>query len=224
MRLLIVEDNAEICRLLSEGLTEASFAVDVVATAALARAALARARFGAVILDPGLPDAEGLSILCELRAREDKTPVLVLSARQGVQHRVQALTSGADDYLEKPFAFEELLARLEALLRRPGDVLGTSLRAGNVLLDTVARQVFVGGRAQVFSAGEVAVLEILMRRNGEVVAENPIESAIYGKSGKGGPGAVRVLVHRVRKHLIASGASVRIGTIRGSGYCLSEDQ
>jgi DNA-binding response OmpR family regulator len=222
MRLLIVEDNDELSGLLMKGLAAAGLAADVMATAASASAALETTRFAAVILDLGLPDADGLSVLRELRQRHDPTPVLVLSARGGVRDRVEALRSGADDYLVKPFAFEELVARLEALLRRPGSALGLLLRLGNVTLDTEARQVFVDEGPQRFSAREVATLEILMRRSGRVVAARLVADHLFGPSAGTGSNAVEVHVHRLRKQLAEVGAKVQIRTVRGVGYLMVE--
>ncbi len=222
MRLLIVEDNEEMARLLKTGLTAKGFDVDVTGTARAASAALARTRFAAVILDLGLPDADGLSIVRELRQRNDPMPVLILTARGSAQQRVDGLNSGADDYLVKPFAFEELVARIQALLRRPGNFLGHSLRFGNVSLDTEARQVFVGARPWYFSSREIDVLEVLMRRAGAVVAQRHVEDHLFGLSSDIESNAVEVYVHRLRKHLAEAKATVQVHTIRGVGYVVTE--
>src|SRR5262249_49990311 len=140
MRLLIIEDNEELGRLLANGLQSAGYQVDLLTNVADAKAVLATTRYAALILDLGLPDGDGLSIVHELRHRRDPIPILILTARGGVPDRIKGLRSGADDYLVKPFAFEELVARLEALLRRPGQLLGRSLRLANVVFDTESRQ------------------------------------------------------------------------------------
>lgn len=224
MRLLIVEDNDHLAQLLTKGLDAEGFPADVVTTAGEARAALATTRYSAVVLDLGLPDDDGLSVLQDIRGRKDTTPVLVLTARGGVHDRVKGLRSGADDYLTKPFAFEELVARLQALLRRPGDLLGQSLRVGNVAFDTEARQAFVNEEPQFFSAREVAVLEILMRRSGRVVPKKLVEDHLFGLSTDVGSNAVEVYVHRLRKQLADVKATVQIHTIRGVGYLIAEDK
>ncbi|MBV9863695.1 MAG: response regulator transcription factor [Alphaproteobacteria bacterium] len=224
MRLLLVEDNERFAALLKQGLTSAGFDVDVLGTAADAAEALRTSRVDIVVLDLGLPDSDGLEILADMRRRGDATPVLILTARGGVKDRVTGLQSGADDYLVKPFALEELVARLQALLRRPGNLLGLALRLGNVTLDTVARQVFVDDRPILFSAREIAVLEHLMRRSGRVVAKTLLESNLYGLSQEVGSNAVEVYVHRVRKHLAEIGASVQIHTLRGVGYLIAEEK
>src|SRR4029079_3238434 len=133
-----------------------------------ARQVLNNMKYVAVVLDLGLPDEDGLALLRDMRRRGDATPVLVLTARDGVTDRVTGLREGADDYLAKPFAMEELVARLKSLLRRPGNLLGRLLTVCNVSLDTEGRQVFVDGIARAFPARETAVLEILLRRGGNV--------------------------------------------------------
>jgi DNA-binding response OmpR family regulator len=224
MRLLVVEDNEELAKLLAKGLLAAGFDSDVLATADEARAALATTRYAALVLDLGLPDDDGLAVLREIRHRKDPLPVLVLTARSGVQDRVQGLRSGADDYLVKPFAFEELVARLEALLRRPGQLLGSSLQLANLVLDTQSRQAFIDDKPQVFSARESAVLELLMRRQGRVVSKKLVEDHIFGLSGDVTSNAIEVYVHRLRKQLAELGAKVQIHTVRGVGYLLSEER
>lgn len=224
MRVLVVEDNEQLSELLSKGLAAAGFAADCLSTAVEARTALKTTRYAALILDLGLPDEDGLAILREIRLRKDPLPVLVLTARAGVQDRVNGLRSGADDYLVKPFAFEELTARLEALMRRPGQLLGSPLRVGNVTLDTETRQTFINDEPQVLGAREVAVLELLMRRKGRVVPKKLAEDQIFGLAGDVTSNAIEVYVHRLRKQLVERGATVQIHTIRGVGYLMSEEK
>jgi DNA-binding response OmpR family regulator len=218
MRLLLIEDNHDLAKLLAEGLSSAGYDADVFNTAGDARTALASVRYSAIILDLGLPDGDGLSILKELRAQGDPTPVLILTARGGVHDRVVGLRGGADDYLVKPFALEELLARIEAILRRPGQILGSSLKLGNLQFDTVGRQVFINGDPCVFSGREAAVLEILLRRQGRVVPKKAVEDEIFGLFGEVSSNAIEVYVSRLRKQLNDKGARVQIHTIRGVGY------
>ena len=224
MRLAVVEDNQELAQLLTQGLKAESYDTDLFTTAADARSALSTTRYAALILDLGLPDGDGLAILREIRQRSDPLPVLVLTARGGLQDRVTGLRSGADDYLVKPFALEELVARLEALLRRPGQLLGRSLAVANLLFDTESRQAFIDDKPQILSAREVAVLELLMRRKDRVVPKKLVEDHIFGLSGEVGSNAVEVYVHRLRKQLSERGAKVQIHTIRGVGYLLAEDK
>jgi len=224
MRLLIVEDNVQLSQLLAKGLQTAGYETDLLATAAEAHAALATTSYAALVLDLGLPDGDGLSILRELRHRKDPTPVLVLTARGGLQDRVNGLRSGADDYLVKPFALEELVARLEAQLRRPGQQLGNSLHVANLEFDFRNRQAFIDQQPQVLSSREIAVLELLMRSKGRVVSKKQVEDHIFGLSGEVASNAVEVYVHRLRRQLADKGARVRIHTIRGVGYLIAEEK
>jgi DNA-binding response OmpR family regulator len=224
MRLLVVEDNEELAELLVKGLQSAGFAVDHVGTAEDAKATLATTQYAALVLDLGLPDGDGLSVLQELRNRRNSLPVLVLTARGGVHDRVTGLRSGADDYLVKPFAFDELVARLEALMRRPGQFLGKSLRLSNVVFDTESRQVFIDDAPHVLSARETAVLELLMRRKGNIITKKLVEDHIFGVGGDVASNAVEVYVHRLRKQLLDRGAHVKIHTMRGIGYIISEQK
>lgn len=224
MRLLLIEDNERFAALLKQGLGTAGFEVDVVTTAKDASSLLEAGRWDVVVLDRGLPDGEGLDVLTEMRRHGDTSPVLILTAHGSLKDRVTGLQTGADDYLVKPFALEELVARLQALLRRPGNLLGLALRLGNLTLDTVARQVFVDERPIAFSAREIAVLEHLLRRSGRVVAKTLLESNLYGPAQEVGSNAVEVHVHRLRRHLAETGASVQVHTVRGVGYMIGEGQ
>src|SRR4029077_13170168 len=178
MRLLVIEDNAVLSELLAKGLRTAGYETDLLGTAAEAPPAGMPTSSPAVILDLGLPDGEGLSILRELRHRKDSTPVLVLTARGGVSDRVSGLRSGADDYMVKPFALEELVARLEALLRRPGQQLGSSLHIANLEFDLRSRQASIDDQSQLLSSRETDVLELLMRSKGRVVSKKQVEDHI----------------------------------------------
>jgi DNA-binding response OmpR family regulator len=222
MRLLLIEDNERFAALLKQGLGGAGFTVDVLTTAREATAALDAGRWDVIVLDRGLPDGDGIEVLTEMRRRGDTTPVLILTAHGSLKDRVGGLQNGADDYLVKPFALEELVARLQALLRRPGNLLGLALRLGNLTLDTVARQVFVDERPIAFSAREIAVLEHLLRRSGRVVAKTLLENSLYGPAQEVGSNAVEVHVHRLRRHLLETGATVQVHTVRGVGYMIGE--
>jgi DNA-binding response OmpR family regulator len=222
MRVLLVEDNDELRKLLIRGLESAGFSVDSLTTLAESAAALSTTRYSALVLDLGLPDGDGLILLRTIRERKDPLPVLILTARDGVQDRVSGLRGGADDYLVKPFALEELVARLQALLRRPGELLGKSLRIGNLVFDTEARQVFIDGVPQVLSARELGVLEILMRRSGRVVSKKLVEDHIFGLEGDVASNAIEVYIHRLRKALEDRGAKVSIHTVRGVGYLIEQ--
>lgn len=222
MRILIVEDNVELAGLISRGLAASGYELDVVNTLGDARLALAGVGYVALILDLGLPDGDGMTLLRELRAKAEPIPVLILTARSGLDDRVAGLKNGADDYLVKPFAIEELVARLQAILRRPGQLLGRSLSLANLTYDTESRQVFIAGEPRLLSARELTALEILLRRQGRVVPKKAIEDHMFGLTGEVASNAIEVYVSRLRKQLDAFGATVEIRTIRGVGYLLSE--
>jgi DNA-binding response OmpR family regulator len=224
MRLLVVEDNSELRELLGDRLKAAGFDFDVVGNVGDAQNVLCGSTYTAIILDLGLPDGDGLTVLRALRGRKDTTPILVLTARAGIHERVTGLDSGADDYVAKPFAFEELLARLRALLRRPADLQGAALRVGNVVYDTKAQQVFVNGTPRVLAARERAALGILMGRSGRVVLKQSVENQLYGISEQIGSNALEVCIHRLRKQLTEFGADIEIHTIRGVGYMVRDPE
>jgi DNA-binding response OmpR family regulator len=149
-------------------------------------------------------------------------PVLVLTARDSVEDLVAGLNQGADDYLRKPFDLDELIARVRALLRRPGEALGVNLTAGNVTLDTSAREVIIDGLPVEFGRREIDGLEILMRRAGRVVPKSAIEEAIYSFGEDLSSNAIEVLVHRIRRRMQEARADMYIHTLRGVGYVLSD--
>jgi DNA-binding response OmpR family regulator len=220
MRLLIIEDEARIAEILRSALSRAGFAVDAVGRCGDARAALEVNPYDAVILDLGLPDGDGLALLKDMRARGNSVPVLVLTARDAVEHRVAGLDSGADDYLIKPFAMSEVVARIKALLRRPEGALGALLKSGNIAFDTIGRDLRVGETVLVLPRRESAILEHLMRRAGRVVPKTVLEEKLYGIDDELGSNAIPVHVHHLRRKLMDGGATVEIHTVRGVGYLL----
>jgi DNA-binding response OmpR family regulator len=220
MRLLVVEDESRIAEIVRAALLRDGFAVDVIGLCADAREALATTPYDAAILDLGLPDGDGLKLLKELRAKGNAVPVLVLTARDAVEQRVAGLNAGADDYLIKPFAMAELVARTKALLRRPGGALGATLKDGNVVLDTIGRDVRIDDKVLVLTRREIAILEHLMRRAGRVVPKAVLEEKLYGLDDELESNAIPVHVHHLRRKLIDCGATVEIHTVRGVGYLL----
>jgi DNA-binding response OmpR family regulator len=222
MRLLVVEDEARIVDILRAALVRHGFTVDTVRLSAEARAALAANPYDAAILDLGLPDGDGLKILKDMRAQGNAVPVLVLTARDAVEQRVAGLDTGADDYLVKPFATTEVVARIKALLRRPGGALGATLRSGNIAFDTIGRDVRVGETVLLLPRRESAILEHLMRRAGRVVPKAVLEEKLYGIDDELGSNAIPVHVHHLRRKLMDRGATVEIHTVRGVGYLLAD--
>ncbi|HKF61682.1 MAG TPA: response regulator transcription factor [Dongiaceae bacterium] len=222
MRLLLVEDNDRLAQLVVKGLSEAGFTVDRVARLDEAAAALAAGKFDTVVLDLSLPDGDGGEWLRKRRAAGDKLPFLMLTARASTGDKVKGLNSGADDYLAKPFEMEELVARLKALLRRPGGVLGLTLELGRLSFDTVHRETAVAGRRLSLSASELTLLELLLRRAGRVVPRRLLEEGLYGFDDDVGPNSLEAHVSRLRKKLEAAEAGVEIHTLRGVGYLAAE--
>lgn len=220
MRILLIEDEPRLVELLLAAMSRAGFVVDAVGTCAEGREALSLMPYDAAILDLGLPDGDGLALLAATRRSRNPVPILILTARDAVEDRVCGLDGGADDYLVKPFATEELIARVKALLRRPGGALGTVLQAGNVTLDTVGREVKVGGAAITPPRREIAILEHLMRRLGRVVPKVLLEEKLYGMDEELESNAIPVHIHHLRRKLTEAGATAEIHTVRGIGYLL----
>ncbi len=223
MRLLLIEDHQRFAKFVSDGLEKKGFTVDWFDTGAAGEAAMATVQYDAIILDLGLPDLDGLDLLRSWREEGYKTPVLILTARDGIDDRVRGLNSGGDDYLLKPFAMEELVARIRALLRRPGGVLGLVITAGNVSFDTTAREVQINEKTISIPRREMDVLELLMRRNGRVVPKEVLVDNIYGFGKEVSSNSVEVHVSRLRKRLSNAGANIKVHTLRGVGYLLSEE-
>jgi two-component system OmpR family response regulator/two-component system response regulator QseB len=214
MRLLLVEDDRMIGDSLRAALRLEGHAVDWVRDATAAQATLASERFDLVLLDLGLPQGDGLDVLRGLRARADSTPVIVLTARDGVGDRVAGLDAGADDYLVKPFELDELNARIRAVLRRHSGRAQPVLSHGGVTLDPATRQVTKDGQPVLLSAREFAVLEALMARPGALLSRAQLEDRLYGWGEEIESNAVSVYIHQLRRKL---GADF-IRNVRGVGY------
>jgi DNA-binding response OmpR family regulator len=221
MRLLLVEDEASLVALLRDGLATAGFAVDHARGLADAGAYLQVAQYDALVLDLGLFDGCGLSLLRRLRDCGNGVPILILTARDAPEDRVTGLDSGADDYVVKPFHMNELVSRIRALLRRPNAILGVRLSLGSLELDTVSRTTRIVGTPLPLSIRETALLELLLRRAGRVVAREALDQGLYGMDRPTTPNAIEVLVYRLRKRLQDAGADVVIHTLRGVGYLLA---
>lgn len=221
MRLLVIEDEPSLSALLRDALAQAGFAVDCASGQAEAEACLQVASHDALVLDLGLSDGCGLDLLRQVRRRGSSVPVLILTARDAPEDKVTGLDSGADDYVVKPFHMAELVSRIRALLRRPNAALGVRLSLGALELDTVARTTSVAGAKLPLTARETALLELLLRRAGRVVARESLDQGLYGLDRPTTPNAMEVLVHRLRKRLQDAGADVVIHTLRGVGYLLA---
>jgi DNA-binding response OmpR family regulator len=194
--------------------------VDTAADAATALSLLHTAPPDLVLLDLGLPDEDGLSLLARLRAVGQGVPVLVVTARGDLDERVRGLDAGADDYLAKPFAMAELLARVRALLRRPGPYQEETLTVGRVTLDLRQQTASVGGELLTLGRREYQLLELLARRSGRTVPRDAIDAALYSAEEAVTPNAVEAAMSRLRRQLAASEAGIDIHTVRGVGYLL----
>lgn len=220
MRVLIVEDDLEVADLLVRTLREAAWAPDVTPTGAAALEALAVNEYDLMVLDIGLPDMTGIEVCRRWRERGGTTPVLMLTALSGLTDRVTGLDAGADDYLPKPFAIEELLARLRALARRPTPALDVILTLGDLELKPATRSVRRAGREIRLTAREFALLEYLMRKEGYVVTRAQILDHVWDDNFDPVANAVDVLVGRVRRKIDLNGLTPLIRTVRGVGYLL----
>ncbi|TCM20851.1 two-component system response regulator QseB [Novosphingobium sp. PhB165] len=224
MRLLIVEDNPELAELIGLHLAEAGFPNDIVSTADEARAFVETGHHAAMLLDLGLPDEDGIVLLRQLRAAGHFLPVLVLTARSAIADRVAGLNAGADDYLPKPFAAEELIARVAALLRRATGDQGGAIACGQLRYDVASQTLRVDDTTIVLAPREVQLLDLLMRHRDKVVRKSQIESAFFGLGEEFSSNAAEVSVHRLRKRLMSLDVGAEIVTVRGLGYLLRSAQ
>jgi two-component system, OmpR family, response regulator len=216
MRILIAEDDPPLAEGLTRSLRDAGYAVDCVMTGAEADSATAAFEFDLLILDLGLPKMNGLEVLKRLRARSHELPVLILTAQDGVQDRVRGLDLGADDYLAKPFALEELKARVRALTRRGAARMPALLTHGGLSYDQVGKVARINGETLDLSAREIALLEMLLQRAGRMVSKEQLLDHLCEWGEEVSTNAIEVYVHRLRKKLEAAG--VEIITVRGLGY------
>jgi two-component system, OmpR family, copper resistance phosphate regulon response regulator CusR len=222
MRLLLVEDDDSLAKALRRGLVAKGFAVDHADSAELAAVLVSENPYDLVVLDLALPGADGLSFLDALRARRSAVPVLILTARGSVEDRVKGLDRGADDYLRKPFAFSELVARIRALLRRGESLAPAILRVGDVELDTRRFEVRRAGALVTLTAKEFAILEYLLRHAGELVTRSMLLEHCWDESYEGLSNLVDVHVSRLRRKLESAGAVAPLRSIRGAGYVFGE--
>jgi two-component system OmpR family response regulator len=223
VRVLIVEDDATIADFVATGLTEAGFAVDVAADGQQGADMAASAAYDVAIVDLMLPRLDGLALIDRMRGRGIRTPVLILSARRTVDDRVRGLQAGGDDYLTKPFAFAELLARVQALIRRAtGATEPTRLAVGDLSLDLLTRRTERAGRSIELRPREFALLEYLMRNPGRVLTKTMILSHVWGYNFNPGTNVVDVLVSRLREKIDRDFDQKLLNTVRGVGYVLKD--
>ena len=225
MLILIVEDDASVSRFLVRGLREEGYTVDLCEDGSSAEEQALRQPYDAIILDWSLPDGDGLSLLRGWRARGMSAPTLMLTARVGVEATVLALDSGADDYLSKPFSFEELLARLRALARRvQASAQASQLALFGAQVDLKGRRVSRGGDQHELSNREFALLDALLQRRGEVVSRTKLLERVWGLSHDPSTNVVEVYIRYLRQKIDQEGAPSMIETVRGRGYRLRVEE
>jgi DNA-binding response OmpR family regulator len=218
LRILIVEDQQLIGKALKKGLTEEAYAVDWVMTLADGVHLANEFEYDTLILDLMLPDGSGLELLAKLRKTGQRTPVLILTAKDTIEDKVQGFNLGTDDYLAKPFAFEELLSRVRALTRRKYQFYGNVLEAGPLKLDAIARTVTCLGTPLLLTAKEFAVLELFLLRKSHILSRDKIAEHIYSEEAEQGSNVIDVFINKLRRKLESAGADDLIETVRGEGY------
>ncbi len=223
MRLLIVEDDKKVGAFLERGLKEENYAVDVCRNGPDALYLAQVNPYDVIILDIMLPGKDGFSVCRELRESGVLTPIIMLTAKDALDDKVQGLTVGADDYLTKPFSFEELLARIRALLRRSQDYKTKALHVGDLEMDPVRRLVTRGGQKIVLTGKEYALLEYLMRNQGRVLSQSMIIEHVWDMDYEGASNIVNVYINHLRRKIDRDHPVKLIKTVRGHGYQIDED-
>lgn len=220
MRLLLVEDDARIARFVAKGLREQAYAVDVAGTGDEALYQAAVNAYDLIILDVMIPGRDGFAVCRELRKSGQRMPILMLTARDGVEDRIAGLDHGADDYLTKPFEFRELLARLRALMRRSGELRPAKIAVADLVLDTGAQSAMRAGRTVTLTAKEYALLEYLARNAGRVVGRAEIAEHVWDETFDPFSNLIEVYINRVRRKIDADSSKPLLQTRRGAGYVL----
>lgn len=223
MRVLVVEDEKKTASFIRKALQAESFAVDVSHDGAEALLLASNTPFDAIVLDIMLPGRDGLSVLKQLRQQKNQTPVLLLSARGQVDERVEGLNAGADDYLPKPFALAELIARVRSLGRRAGEPKSVTLRAGDLTLDTVTRQAQRGGKSFELTTREYRLLEFLMRTPGRICGRMAILEKVWDYDFDPGTNLVDVYIKRLREKIDEGFEPKLLHTVRGVGYVIKDE-
>jgi heavy metal response regulator len=224
MRILVVEDEKKVAAFLRKGLEQETYTVEVAANGKRALEMALNEPYDLIVLDLLLPGLDGISVLREIRRQHVSTPVLILTARKEVDDRVRGLDAGADDYLVKPFAFAELLARVRALLRRQGSDRSATLQMADLTVDSVTHQVRRGERDLELTPREFAVLDYLLRNAGRVMTRTLIAEHVWDYHFDSDTNLIDVYVKRLREKLEAGGEKRLLHTVRGIGYVMREDE
>ncbi|WP_342321040.1 response regulator transcription factor [Kosakonia sp. BYX6] len=223
-RILLIEDHEHLAWLIAKGLMGAGIAVDIVDRGSAAWSAIAQVEYQGMVLDRGLPDGDGLQLLQRLRQADIGIPCLILTARDALHDRVQGLEAGADDYLAKPFAMEELVARTRALLRRPAASQPLQPACGDLTLSPESSVMHCGQQSIALAPAELQIMLALVQKQGNVVRRSQMEAAGWGLSDAVTPNALDVALHRLRRKLATIGSHMQIVNIRGLGYAIREDE
>jgi two-component system OmpR family response regulator len=219
-RVLLVEDDPGLAREILRALEREHWSVDHVSSLGEALEAILQSPYRAILLDRRLPDGDGIGLVPAARSRPSPPSIIFLTARDEIADRIEGLDAGADDYLVKPFARGELLARLRAACRRPGGNPPAPVQVGRLSVELASREVRVGGRPLSLPRRELALLELLVRRAGRVVQRTHLDSQLYGFDAEVSTNALETQVSRLRRRLDRAGAEVTIRTVRGVGYIL----
>jgi DNA-binding response OmpR family regulator len=222
-RIALVEDHERLATLVRKALASAGIEVDVFDRIASARHALAETPYGAIVVDRGLPDGDGLSLVRKLRADGNVTPCLMLTARDAVHDRVEGLEAGADDYLAKPFSMEELAARVRALLRRPAAMQSLTPSFADIQVAPDQGTMSCGAETVTLPSAEMQIMLCLIKAEGLVVRRAALEAAAWGLTEAVTPNALDVALHRLRRKLQAIGSMLQVVNVRGHGYALRSD-
>ena len=220
MRILLVEDDVMLAEAIARALTQSAHTVDSARTGEEADHALVTGNYDLVLLDIGLPQLDGFEVLKRLRQRRSSVPVLMLTVRDSLEDRIAGLDLGADDYLTKPFHLSELEARVRALIRRAHSTGSSELTHGPLRLDMAGRRLYCNEQPLDLSAREIAVIELLLLREGKVVTKQQIVDHLYGWDDSSTSNAVEVFVYRLRRKIEVSGVDIR--TVRGMGYLIEK--
>jgi DNA-binding response OmpR family regulator len=224
MRILIAEDDKKVAEFIKKGLKEEQYAVDICFDGEEALFLTEINPYDLIILDIMLPKKNGFAVCREIRGRQLNTPIIMLTARSQVEDKVRGLREGADDYMSKPFAFEELLARIQALLRRSQNSKSRSLKVGELELDLVSRQVTRNGKKIILTGKEYALLEYLLRNKGRILTQTQIIEHVWDMNYEGLSNIVNVFINHLRDKIDNDFPEKYIHTIRGVGFKIDENQ
>ena len=223
MRVLVVEDSMRMVQVLREGLVEEDYLVDVAHDGLVGLSMAAGGGYDLVLLDVNIPGIDGFEVMKRLRAARSDVPVMMVTARDDIEDRVDGLDSGADDYLVKPFSFEELLARMRALLRRPAAQAQTLLRYGDIVLDSAAGRASRAGRLLSLSAREFTLLRVLLENPNQLVPRERLFESVWRVKFEGASNVLEVYINYLRNKLEEHGGPRAIHTVRGRGYLLGDE-